>query len=161
MLRELRVVAVAAVVALLAVSSCVAAESIDQRAVDFRVSIRHIDVHRGTLVYDLQPGGLTISLEDASGTLGKELCSSGLSAAQAAEWRRFLASFPLEKLALEYVDPLVDDALTGVTFSVRRPGTVARTIRVVASHQDDLAALCRRVKALVPEGCVPWSLYCE
>jgi hypothetical protein len=79
---------------------------------------------------------------------------------QAVEWARFVSNFPVETLALEYIDPLVDDALYGFTFSIRKAGSAARTILVVPLPQGDLAKLCNRVNALVPAGCAPWPMYC-
>lgn len=119
----------------------------------FEVEIRDFYGAEGyTYVYRLRVGGLAVSLENDFGRPAKELCRVPLSAARADEWIRFIASFPLDTLASEYVDPGVDDGLQ-MTFSVKRGDGTPRIIHVANMFQADLAVLCDRVAAMVPAEC--------
>jgi len=152
------------VVAILAVAWGTSVEAAAPPSPDFYVEFRFVDGHSGTWSYEVSPTGLSVSFEDLAGQSRERLCNAPLSSRQVAEWLRVVSRVPLDKLPSEYVGPMDDE--DGVPFhfkiSIRNADAASRTITAVPRPPPELADLCNRVMALVPEGC-GWGLagYCE
>jgi hypothetical protein len=145
-------------VAVLASTGVLSAASPPSSSTSFEVVIRHWVIDYGTWVYELRPSGLMVSLEDSEKHSRNELCRVNFTGNTAAEWAHVVSTLDVDRLVPNYVSPA--EYVQMLDFSVRRPGDSIRTIRDVPAPPKELRALCRRVKALTPKGCVKLPLYC-
>ena len=120
-----------------------------QASYPFVVKVRNFNGARGFgFDYFLAPDSLTVVAWNDFSPKRKEVLRVAIDGAEKARWSRFVAEFPVAKLASEYSNRAVSDGLQ-LWFDFNVPGKPQKQVHVANMGQDDLGRLCEQLNTLL------------